>query len=111
MRTFIFLLAAFTICMACPDTHTAIDCFYEKADMNHDGQISKSELSNAIYSRLSWIERTAFKIFGGLDKIIHDCDQNKDEVLTKHEALLMSHTCMNSCFKKTKTMQLFKCSI
>ena len=104
------LTILFVSTIACPSTETAIQCFYDKADMNHDNKITKKELENAIYARLSWIESSAFTIFGGIDRILHDCDQNKDNILTIQEAGLMHKTCMNSCFKRTKTMSLFECS-
>jgi len=103
----ILLTATHTI--ACPTIETAVNCFYNKADTDHDHKITKHELQHAIYSRLSWLESSAFAVFGGVHRIMNDCDQNKDGILTKEEAFHMQNTCMNSCFKRSKTIQLFHC--
>lgn len=94
--------------VACPTKETALRCFYENADANQDARISTNELSSAIYSRLPWWKKTAFKVFGGLERILMDCDQNKDNYLTQEEAYSMKQ-CLNTCFKRTQTIDLFDC--
>ena len=110
LKKTVFIL--FLLCQAyakCPPREKAIDCFYEVADTNHDGFISRHELHKAISSRLPWWKNYAFNLFGGLDRIIKDCDLNGDKKLTKEESLQMTKTCMNSCYKKRNTYELFKC--
>ena len=94
----------------CPSREKALDCFYKVADQNHDGFISQKELSHAIGSRLPWWKNAAFHLFGGFQRIINDCDANHDNKLTKEESLQMTETCMESCYKKKNTYELFKCS-
>lgn len=110
MRLCVFLCLFIGLCMSCPSTDVAIKCFYDKADTNHDGQISLKELDHAIASRLPWWENAAFKLFGGLKRIMIDCDENRDGYLAEKEAYAMSKTCMNTCYKRSKTIELFDCS-
>ncbi len=97
--------------VACPSKQQALDCFYDISDTNKDNYISKHELSTAIYSRLPWWKKAAFKVFGGIGRIMNDCDENKDGYLTKDEAYAMPDTCMQTCYKKKMTMDLFKCKL
>lgn len=92
----------------CPTKESAEDCFFKVADSNHDGYITKHELERAIYPRLGWFQSGAFRLFGGIQRILDDCDQNKDHKLTKKESLEMS-TCLDSCFKRSKTIEIFNC--
>ena len=94
---------------ACPTKKKAIKCFYSKCDLNNDGKISRKELTQAIDNFLPWWERYPFKIFGGIDKILEDCDSNKDGILTAQEAIKMKHTCLNTCYKRKKTISTFNC--
>ena len=109
MRILWFLLLAVATAK-CPPKELALDCFYETADTNHDVKISRHELSHAIYSRLPWYKKAGFALFGGIDQVLKDCDYNHDGVLTKEEAYLMPKTCMNSCYKRSMTVELFHCS-
>lgn len=95
----------------CPTKKIALDCFYDKADTNHDAEISRHELSNAIYSRLPWYKKAGFALFGGTNQVLLDCDYNHDGVLTKEEAYQMPKTCMDSCYKRSMTVELFHCSL
>lgn len=95
----------------CPPKELALNCFYDTADTNHDSNISKHELSHAIYSRLPWYKKAGFALFGGISQVLKDCDYNNDDVLTKDEAYKMSNTCMNSCYKRSMTVELFHCSL
>ena len=93
---------------ACPDRTATMTCFYEKADASRDGRITTSELTSAIDSRLSWFMRGAFHVFGGIGRIMDDCDENKDGILTLDESLHMD-TCMDSCFKINHASEMFNC--
>ena len=107
-----FLLTVVTTASAsCPTKPQALDCFYTIADKNQDQRISKHELADAIYSRLPWWKKAAFKVFGGLGRIMNDCDENNDGYLTKEEAYAMPNTCMQTCYKKKMTVDLFKCKL
>lgn len=109
-RKIIFLaFIIFETCADCPSRENALDCFYKVADQNNDGVINRQELSHAIGSRLPWWKNAAFYLFGGFQRIINDCDFNHDNKLTKEESLQMTDTCMESCYKKTNTYELFKC--
>lgn len=94
---------------SCPPQHTALDCFYNVADTNGDAHVSRKELVVAIDSRLPWWKRTAFHLFGGIDKIFADCDANGDGLLTREDALARPDTCMESCFKRQATIDTFEC--
>jgi len=107
------ILMTFIICNAyakCPSREKALDCFYTVADTDNDGVISRHELNHAISSRLPWWKNAAFHVFGGFNRIIKDCDLNHDGKLTKEESLKMTNTCMDSCYKKRNTYDLFKCT-
>ena len=93
---------------ACPSKKVALNCFYEKADHNHDGFVSKNELSHAIDARLYFWQRPLFHAFGGVSRILKDCDLNKDNKLTQSEAKVMKG-CMDTCYKRKKTVDLFEC--
>lgn len=93
----------------CPDREKAMDCFYAVADTNHDGTITTHELRHAIESRLPWWKRVGFQVFGGLGRVLDDCDGNGDGRLTKEESLTLVNSCMETCSKKRDTVDLFKC--
>jgi len=110
MRISVFWCLFIGLSVACPSTDVAIRCFYDNADKNRDGQISLKELDHAIDTRLPWWKNAAFKLFGGLERIMLDCDENRDGYLTEEEAYAMSKTCMNTCYKRSNTVELFDCS-
>jgi len=93
----------------CPDREKAMDCFYAVADSDHDDVISTRELRHAIESRLPWWKRVGFQVFGGLGRVLDDCDGNGDGRLTKEESLTLVNSCMETCSKKRDTVDLFKC--
>ena len=95
---------------SCPSRQEALDCFYDKADLNHDGRISRHELEKSIDNYLPWWKRIPFKTFGGIGRIMSDCDANHDHFLTKEEANSMKKTCLNGCFKKSNTISVFRCN-
>jgi len=109
MKRFIFLFSLIVFVSACPTKEQALDCFYKKADLNNDGRISRHELEKTIDKYLPWYKRWPFKTFGGISRIMRDCDSNYDHFLTKEEANVMSHTCLESCFKRSNTVSVFKC--
>ena len=98
-----------TAATPCPDKQRALDCFHNVADMNKDGRVSRHELVVAIDNRLPWWKRTAFHLFGGIDKIMADCDANQDDYLTRQDALERSDVCMETCFKRQATIDTFEC--
>ena len=81
---------------------------YEKADKNGDGIVTKHELSKKVFSALAWYEKIPFNIFGGIDRIMKDCDANRNGQLTVEESLNMKN-CMDSCFKRRHTKEKFRC--
>lgn len=93
----------------CHTREQALDCFYKRADRNHDGVIDLKELDNAIYRYLPWYEYGPFKLFGGVNRIMKDCDANKDKKLTREESYEMQDTCLETCFKRDKAMSTFDC--
>ncbi len=112
MRVLVVLFVLFiSIVAKCPTKEQALNCFYEKSDTNNDSKISRHELKNAIYSRLPWYKKAGFALFGGIGRVLNDCDYNHDGFLTKEEAYLMSKTCMESCYKRSTTFDLFQCYI
>ena len=92
----------------CPEREPTMRCFYTKADKNGDGVITRHELEKKIFSVLSWYEAAPFKLFGGMGRIMEDCDTNRDGQLTVEESLNAKH-CMDSCFKRRNTQSRFKC--
>ena len=104
------ILITLTVCStACPTKEFALDCFYDRADANGDGRISRHELSTSIYSRLRWWEKAGFALFGGVQQIVNDCDDDGDGYLTKEEAYRMPRSCMETCYKRSTTVELFRC--
>ena len=109
MLRFIILAAAvYSVEGSCPDRKSTMACFYKVADKNGDGVITRHELSKSVFHALAWYEKIPFQVFGGIDKIIKDCDVNGDGKLTLKESLT-SKTCMDSCFKRRHTRDKFNC--
>lgn len=106
---FVLLFVALAMVTSCPSQRDALDCFYRFADGDGDERVSRKELVVAIDSRLPWWQRTAFHLFGGIDKIMTDCDADQDGYLTRQDALARPDTCMESCFKRQATVDTFKC--
>jgi len=109
MNRLIFLGTLVVSALSCPTREKALTCFYDKADLNGDGRISLHEMRRAIDHYLPWYERIPFKTFGGINKVLSDCDANGDRYLTKDEARQMKNTCLNSCFKRSHTVSTFGC--
>jgi len=105
---FIFLIMVVVIQASCPPRESMIKCFYEKSDINNDGVVSRHELSQQVFSKLSWYEKIPFNLFGGISKIMKDCDVNHNGQLTVEESLGATH-CMDSCFKRRHTKTKFNC--
>ena len=109
MKRMFFLTLMFVHAYACPSKENALDCFYKKADIDHDGRISRNELRKSIDNYLPWYKRWPFKTFGGISRIMRDCDANRDGYLTKKEAYELDKTCLETCFKRSNTVSVFKC--
>lgn len=103
------LLLSTRLILACPTKKKAIDCFYGIADKNNDGHVTRNELEQVIDNHLPWWQRTPFYVFGGIDRVMNDCDANKDGVLTPTEAWALKNTCLESCFKRSAVAHIFSC--
>lgn len=103
------ILSLLAVATACPARHTALKCFYKVVDTNSDGKVSHKELIVGIDTHLPWWKRTAFHMFGGVDKIFKDCDANEDGFLTIDDAEQRPDACMETCFKRQATIDTFKC--
>ncbi len=108
MRIFIIFALCFFAQASCPPRQSTMECFYKKADKNNDGVVTRSELSKTVYGALRWYEKVPFRIFGGINRIMNDCDANKNNELTVVESLSMKY-CMDSCFKRSHTKNKFQC--
>lgn len=93
---------------ACPSREATIRCFYNQADSNGDNIVSREELSKKVYSALHWYESVPFKVFGGINRIMADCDIDRDGTLSVHESLRATK-CMDTCFKRIHTKNKFNC--
>jgi Ca2+-binding EF-hand superfamily protein len=109
MFRLVILMLVQTHVIACISKEEAIQCFYGVADSNNDGMVTKDELKKAIGDHLPWWQVKAFDFFGGTDRIVRDCDANQDGILTAAEAVTMSDTCLENCFKRTATAHVFDC--
>ena len=109
MWTLVGLVVMFGQADACISKQAAVNCFYSVADSNKDGTITRQELTKAIGDHLPWWQVKAFDFFGGTERILMDCDANKDGILTAAEAMEMSDTCLENCFKRTATAYVFQC--
>ena len=107
MRFVWFLLISASA--TCPPRKQTMECFYNVADTNNDGFVSKKELTDAINQALHWYEKIPFKLFGGIQTILNDCDANHDTILSVEESIQM-RTCMDSCFKRRHTVDHFGCN-
>ncbi len=108
LKKIFFVVALASGQASCPPREDMIRCFYEKADKNGDSIVTKHELSKKVFSTLAWYEKVPFSIFGGIGRIMKDCDANHDGKLTVEESLNMKH-CMDSCFKRRNTKEKFHC--
>lgn len=109
MLRILVLLVSTRLMVACPTKEKAIECFYGIADQNNDGRVTRTELKGVIDGYLPWWQRTPFYLFGGIDRIMHDCDANKDSVLTPAEAMVLNKTCLETCFKRSAVAHIFNC--
>ena len=109
MLKILFLLMSTGLVNACPTKEKAIECFYSIADQNKDGHVTRTVLETVIDGHLPWWQRTPFHFFGGIDRIMHDCDANKDSVLTPTEAMALKNTCLETCFKRSAVAHVFSC--
>ena len=109
MNRILYLCSLVVTINGCPSREAALDCFYMKADRNQDGRISLQELTQAIDHYLPWYKRIPFKTFGGVGRVMSDCDANGDGFLTKSESVLTADRCLESCFKRSSTMVTFNC--
>ena len=71
--------------------------------------MNKTELIQAISEHLPWWQWKAFDLFGGMDRVMQDCDADADGVLTAQEAYEMDNTCLNNCFKRSAVAHVFDC--
>ena len=101
----LLLVSVFAIC---PQRRSTMECFYNVADTNNDEIVTKTELSVAINKVLHWYEKIPFQVFGGINKILKDCDANHDNILSVEESMQMQ-SCMDSCFKRRHTVDHFHC--
>ena len=101
----LLLVSVFAIC---PQRRSTMECFYNVADTNNDEIVTKTELSVAINKVLHWYEKIPFQVFGGINKILKDCDANHDNLLSVEESMQMQ-SCMDSCFKRRHTVDHFHC--
>ena len=109
MRRFFYLFIIVGMANAsCPPRKSTMECFYKIADTNKDGIVTRHELSHAIFNALSWYEKVPFRLFGGIEQIMKDCDENRDNKLTVEESMRLKK-CMDSCFKRKHTRDKFKC--
>jgi len=104
---FLWLLLVM-VSATCPQRQSTMECFYNVADKNGDGIVTKTELTDAVYKALHWYEKIPFQVFGGIQKILNDCDANHDNLLSVDESMQMS-SCMDSCFKRRHTVEHFGC--
>ena len=109
MNRIIYLSSLFVSVISCHTKEQALDCFYKRGDFNHDGRISRHELTKAIDQYLPWYKRIPFKTFGGINRVMRDCDENGDSYLTRAEAIRLENSCLDTCFKKDSTIETFKC--
>lgn len=109
MLKIVLLLSLTKLSSGCPTKKQSIECFYGIADTNSDGHITGDELSQAISKHLPWWQLKAFDLFGGMDRVMKDCDANSDGILTAQEAYDMDKTCLNNCFKRSAVYHVFNC--
>lgn len=107
-KLFAIFMTTTLVSANCPPREDMVKCFYEKADINGDGIVTKHELSKKVFSVLAFYEKIPFNVFGGIGRIMNDCDANHDGKLTVEESLSMKH-CMDSCFKRRNTKEKFHC--
>lgn len=95
--------------LACPSRKEALDCFYKIGDQNNDGRVTETELEAVLWDHLNWIEWGGFRLFGGMDRIMADCDTGGNRILTRAGADIKAETCLETCFKRSKTIEVFGC--
>ena len=95
------LAARLPVGTSCPSTQSVMDCFFRVVDTNRDAHVSRQELIRAMESRVP--------NFVGIKAIMVDCDANRDNVLTRQDALDKSDTCLASCHDRQVAFDLFGC--
>jgi len=84
----------------CPSRPHIIRCAAHYLDVNHNGKLERSELSDAI-DKLPWYSRGILKIIGSVDKIMKKCDYDGDGAISiDHDMENTKDTCLATCFKR-----------
>ena len=89
---------------ACASKEEASDCFFR----SQNGGMTKIDVSKAISTYLPWYLRWGFKAFGGTERIMADCDENGDGVITRAESIT-STTCLDTCDKRDNVISYLNC--
>lgn len=73
----------------------ALQCALEHGDINHDGKLTQSEMHHAMETLVPKYIRT-LAWFGGIniERVLKDCDYNKDGVLTPRDWEMSVKKCM-----------------
>lgn len=103
----IIIILSLSQALSCPSKEQAFQCVQRTLDTNNDNQLSFEEL-NKVYDYLWWWQKVPFKAFGGVEKIVEDCDGNGDGILTSDDYISMS-SCLDSCFKIEQLYAVLKC--
>lgn len=78
--------------------------------MNPGGTgITQPQMEAYIVKHVGFMGRMAFSRFGGVAKIIHECDRNKDGQIDVLEFSENSRHCLNSCWKQKMIGYYTKC--
>ena len=107
MKVIILLFAVFAISVAWPfpplhdetckyTRMDALRCALKYGDQNKDNVLTVDEIQHALDTLVPWYIRDApeFLTHVGVDRILNDCDFNKDGVLTPRDWELSVKTCM-----------------
>lgn len=90
--------------LACTSKESAATCFFR----GHGDSMTKSDLTNTVNTYLPFYLRWGFNAFGGVGRVMKDCDENKDGKITREEAI-HSQSCMDTCEKRDNIISYLGC--
>jgi hypothetical protein len=88
-----FLLAALAVHASAPPREVLIDCVLRYVDTDHDGCVTAREIDHARSEYLNIIERMAST---RTEKIMRDCDYNRDGCISRSDMEAANTTCVAS---------------
>lgn len=99
--TFLLFTLLLPIYHACDQSgRTALaSCLVKKMGAHHSQKVSEISMAEYINS-LGFAARIAMRRFGGVNRIMNECDKNNDRYVSFDEFSMNPETCLKECWKQ-----------